>query len=111
MPGTYGNLMRNALQGPNFRQVDMIVNKRFTITESSNIEFRAEFFNIFNLTNYANPPVTLPSALGTGTNQLQPGQPFTAASAGAFGTITSTVEKTVGQGTSRQIQFGLRMNF
>ncbi len=110
-PGSYGNLMRNALRGPNFRQVDMIVNKRFAISESSSVEFRAEFFNILNLTNFANPPVTLPSVLGTGTNQLQPGQPFTSAAAGAFGIMTSTVERTVGQGTNRQIQFALRFNF
>ena len=76
--------MRGALHGPGFRQVDFVVHKRFRISEDSNVEFRAEFFNIFNLTNFANPPVTLPNALGTGTNQIQPGQPYTAAAAGSF---------------------------
>jgi hypothetical protein len=110
-PGTSGNLMRGALHGPGFRQVDFVVHKRFRISEESDVEFRAEFFNIFNLTNFTNPPVTLPNALGTGTNQIQPGQPFTAAAAGSFGIMNQTVERTVGLGTSRQIQFALRYYF
>ena len=110
-PGTAGNLMRGALHGPGFRQLDFVIHKRFRISEESNVEFRAEFFNIFNLTNFTNPPVTLPNALGTGTNQIQPGQPYTAAAAGSFGTMNQTVERTVGLGTNRQIQFALRFNF
>lgn len=110
-PGTFGNLQRGLLRGPGFTQFDMILDKRFRVTEGSNLEFRAEIFNIFNHANFANPAVTLPNALGTGTNQLQPGQPFTAAAAGAFGVLTSTVTKTVGLGTNRQIQFALRYNF
>jgi hypothetical protein len=110
-PGTYGNLMRGALKGPDFRQCDFIVNKKFRVTESSSVDFRAEFFNIFNLTNFANPPSTLPNVVGTGTNQLQPGQPYTAAAAGSFGIMNQTVERTVGQGTNRQIQFALRFSF
>jgi hypothetical protein len=110
-PGTFGNLMRGSLRGPDFRQVDFIVNKKFRVTESSSIDFRAEFFNVFNMTNFASPPVTLANQLGVGTNLLQPGQPFTAAAAGSFGVMSSTVEKTVGLGTNRQIQFALRLNF
>ena len=110
-PGTFGNLMRGALHGPNFRQMDFIVNKRFRVTESASFVFRAEFFNVFNLTNFVNPTATLPNALGTGTNQIQPRQPFTSAAAGSFGSMNSTVERTVGIGTNRQIQFALRFNF
>ncbi len=44
-PGTFGNLMRGSLHGPNFRQVDLIVNKRFRVTETSSVVFRAEFFS------------------------------------------------------------------
>jgi hypothetical protein len=68
-------------------------------------------FNIFNHPNFANPPATLPNALGIGVNQIQPGQPFTSAAAGSFGILNSTVAKTVGLGTNRQIQFALRLNF
>jgi hypothetical protein len=110
-PGAFGNLMRGALHGPNFRQYDMLVNKRFRVTETSSIVFRAEFFNIFNLTNFVNPTATLPNALGTGTNQIQPGQAFTSAAAGSFGSMNSTVERTVGLGTNRQIQFAVRYSF
>ncbi|HYR87089.1 MAG TPA: TonB-dependent receptor [Terriglobia bacterium] len=109
--GTYGNLVRNQLHGPNFRQLDLMLDKRFRLTETTNFDFRAEVFNLFNMTNFRNPPATLPNALGTGTNQLQPGDPFTAAAAGTFGIMNSTVERVVGLGTNRQIQFALRLNF
>jgi hypothetical protein len=109
-PGTFGNLMRGSLRGPDFRQVDFIVNKQSRVTETSSIDFRAEFFDIFNMTNFASPPVTLPNQLGVGTNLLQPGQPHTAAAAGSLGAMSSTVEKTVGLGTNRQIQFALRFS-
>ena len=111
-PGTFGNLPRNALRGPNFRQFDLILNKRFRVSETANVEFRTEIFNIFNFTNFANPSSTLNNALGVGANLLQPGQPFTQAAAGTtFGLLRQTVERTVGLGTNRQIQFALRLNF
>jgi hypothetical protein len=50
--------------------------------------------------------------LGTGNNQLQPGQPFTASAAGAaFSVANATVSKDVGLGAQRQIQLSLRFNF
>ena len=68
--------------------------------------------NLFNRTNFANPPAVLSNALGVATNNLQPGQPFTSAAAGsAFGVANSTVSKDVGLGAQRQIQFSLRYNF
>ncbi len=110
-PGTYGNLVRNQIHGPRFVQQDLIVAKKFAIRESTNIEFRTEVFNIFNSTNFATPPAQLPNTYGAGAT-LQPGQPFTAALAGsAFGVVNRTVERTVGLGTNRQIQFALRLNF
>ena len=111
-PGTFGNLPRNALKGPDFFQFDMILAKKFVIGEGTNIEFRTEVFNLLNRANFANPASTLSNALGTGTNQLQPGQPFTQAAAGStFGLLRQTVERTVGLGTNRQVQFALRLNF
>lgn len=110
-PGTFGNLLRNQVHGPRFVQQDVIVAKKFAIMESANIEFRTEVFNIFNITNFANPPGQLPNTYGAGAT-LQPGQPFTAALAGsAFGVVNRTVERTVGLGTNRQVQFALRLNF
>ena len=111
-PGTYGNLERGALRGPNFRQVDMLLSKRFAIAGDVKAEFRWEVFNVFNITNYDMPPATLNNSLGTGTNQVQPGQAFTQAAAGAaFGRLRSTVGQTVGLGTNRQMQFALRLQF
>jgi hypothetical protein len=117
-PGTYGNLSRNALRGPSFRQFDVVLNKRFRFTESMNVEFRTEIFNIFNFANFANPGATLNNALPTITSAgvvstgLQPGQGYTQSTAGGtFGLLRQTVERTVGLGTNRQIQFALRLNF
>ena len=111
-PGTFGNLGRWALHGPSLVQLDLTFHKRFPIRESQNLEFRAEFYNLLNRANLANPPATLNNSIGSGINQLQPGLPFTSASAGgAFGVANSTVERAVGLGTSRQIQLSLRLNF
>jgi hypothetical protein len=111
-PGTYGNLGRWALHGPNLAQFDLTFHKRFPIREAVNLEFRAEIYNILNRANLANPSASLNNALGTGTNQLQPGQAFTSASAGgSFGISNSTVERAVGLGAQRQVQLSLRLNF
>ena len=110
-PGEFGNLQRGALRGPTFKQMDFLATKRFDIAGTSNVEVRWEVFNLFNTNNFSNPVATLPSALGTGTNQIQPDQPFTPAAAGTFGSLTSTVGRTVGLGTNRQMQFALRFNF
>ena len=60
---------------------------------------------------YARHVAVLSNALGTGTNQLQPGAPYSSAAAGgAFGVFNSTVSKDVGLGAQRQIQFSLRYN-
>src|SRR5262249_38834906 len=104
-------LPRNYLRGPNFRQFDLILAKKFPVSESANVEFRSEIFNIFNFANFAIPPSTLTPALGTASGQFQPGVPLSFSGSSAFGILNSTVEKSVGLGTSRQIQFALRVNF
>src|SRR5208283_4894966 len=80
----FGNLGRNAFRMPNFEQPDLAVNKNFSITESTKLQFRSEFFNATNHTNFGAP------------NQV--------AGTAAFGTITSTFP-------ARQIQFGLKLLF
>jgi len=119
LPGMFGDLPRNALRGPNFKQFDLVLNKRFGLTESTSLEFRTEIFNIFNFTNFAPPATTLNNALPTITTAgvvspggLQPGSGFNQSQAGGtFGLLRQTVERTVGLGTNRQIQFALRLNF
>jgi hypothetical protein len=114
-PGTHGNLERGFLHGPNFRQLDLMIAKHVPLRGESNIELRVEVFNVFNADNFSNPAATLPNALPTNNvteaNKVQPGQAYSSAAAGTFGTITSTVGRTVGLGTSRQVQFALRWNF
>ncbi len=114
-PGTFGNLERNSIHGPWFRQVDLVVSKRIALGQGHALELRSEFFNIFNITNFSNPVGTLPNALPNAAlseaNRVQPGQPYTSAAAGTFGRYTSTVGRTVGLGTPRQVQFALRYSF
>jgi Carboxypeptidase regulatory-like domain len=130
-PGTFGNVPRNFLRGPDFQQFDLIFNKRFKFTESTNLEFRTEIFNVFNRANFdipgsrlnlALPAVTTTTDPGgdptkrfyafTTANTNQPGQGYTqGAAGGTFGLLRQTVVRDVGLGTSRQIQFALRLNF
>jgi hypothetical protein len=88
-PLTFGNERRNDLVGPAFTNVDFNVSKDFPFSEAAKVQFRTEFFNFFNHTNYANP-----------NNNL---------SGGAFGTITQTANG--GLATGRVIQFALKVLF
>jgi hypothetical protein len=122
-PGVFGNVPRNYLRGPSFSQFDLVFNKRFKLAETVNLEFRTEIFNILNHTNFdipgsrlnlALPSVSLAGGLYafTSSNVAQPGQAYTQGSAGGtFGLLRQTVVRDVGLGTSRQIQFALRLNF
>lgn len=90
--GVYGNSGRNAFRGPGLWQADMGLSKRFRITEGMNIQFRAEAFNLFN--------------------RAQFGEPVANISTGTFGRILATAnDGATGTGTSRQMQFMLRLNF
>ena len=115
LPGTFGNMERNSVHGPNFRQTDFFFSKEFSTGGRSNLQFRMEVFNLFDTVNFANPGGTLNAAIPATVGQastVQPGQPYTAAAAGpAFGRLTGTVGRTVGLGTPRQIQFALRFQF
>jgi hypothetical protein len=59
-PGTFGTLGRNTLRGPGFANVDFSAFKNFQMPYSENhkLEFRAEFFNLFNRVNLGNPNTT-----------------------------------------------------
>ena len=103
-PGTFGNLGRNALRGPEFVQLDLMFSKDFQFLQSQSFQIRFEMFNLTNRLNYENPAATLP---GTGT----PGVPFTDAQAGTFGYMLGPLNRTVGLGTARQTQVSLRYSF
>jgi hypothetical protein len=98
----FGNVGRNVLRGPGQNNVDFSLIKRFPFGESKNIEFRAEFFNLFNHVNFANPISNLnavPSAsINQNTGQIT-GDP------GDFGRIKAT------SNNPRLIQFALKFTF
>jgi len=99
----FGNVGRNVLRGPRQSNVDFSVIKRFPISESKNIEFRAEFFNLFNHVNFANPISNLNALQSSGGSiDLNTGQ---IVSPGDFGRITST------SNNPRLIQFAMKFNY
>ena len=53
--GLFGNVGSNTLRGPGFWQSNLALFKKFRVTESANLEFRAEGFNIFNHVNLGQP--------------------------------------------------------
>jgi hypothetical protein len=88
--GTYGNLGRGTLRGPGLADVDFSLFKNTAVTERTNLQFRAEFFNIFNRSNYGPPNTTVFSS-----GNVSP----------SAGLITTTAT------FPRQIQLGLKLLF
>ena len=86
-PGTYGNVGRNALIGPSESTTNLAVFKNFRIPgrEGQRLQFRSEFFNVFNSVNLSNPNASLSSGV-------------------QMGRITSS-------GSARVIQFALKFLF
>lgn len=80
----YGNVGRNVVVAPNYFGTDLGVQKRFKITEGVKIEFRSEFFNLFNKTNLLAPDSNRSSQ--------------------TFGLINGTFP-------ARQVQFALKLLF
>ena len=65
----FGNVGRNSFRAPNFDQWDASIDKNFRIREEARLQFRAEFFNVLNHTNFGipntvfdQPPLSAPSA-------------------------------------------------
>jgi hypothetical protein len=68
-----GNASRNTIRGPGYQVWDMSAFKNFHFTENANFQFRAEFFNIFNHTNFSSIGATLGSSTyGTVTAARDP---------------------------------------
>ena len=51
----FGNLGRNSLRGPAFKELNFSISKRTAFGERLSVELRAEFFNLLNHPNFANP--------------------------------------------------------
>jgi hypothetical protein len=90
-PGTLGNLGRNSVTGPGFFNTDIAVLKDTRFKEHMDLQFRSEFFNIFNHTNFGQPSNSL--YVAGGAPNLSAGQIL------------------VQNGTPRQIQFALKLIF
>jgi hypothetical protein len=90
--GTYGDLGRNTLNGPGLSELDLSLRKNTAISERVNLQFRSEFFNVLNHTNFGTPNTVVYSSASTTPSPTA-------------GVITTTAT------TSRQIQFGLKLLF
>ena len=72
--GQYGNAGRGILSGPAFSNTDFSIMKDIPITERYKLQFRSEFFNVFNQVNFNNPDQTvLDSSFGR-IRSAQPGR-------------------------------------
>jgi len=89
--GFYGNTGRDILEGPGLLSVDASLFKTFHIVERVNLQFRAEFFNFINHANLGLPFV----GTFTSTGGISP----------SAGLINYTAT------SSRQIQFGMKLNW
>jgi hypothetical protein len=98
-----GDVGRNCLRGPRQVNLDFSLAKLFRVSESQTFEFRTEFLNLFNHTNFANPISNL-NAFAASAGRIDPttGQVL---NAGNFGRIIST------SSNPRIIQFALKFNF
>ncbi|MBV9483318.1 MAG: TonB-dependent receptor [Acidobacteria bacterium] len=88
----FGNARRGILRGPAEYNVDFSIFKDFTFSENKMLQFRAEFFNLFNTPEFGLPNAAVDQ---TGT----PGSP------GLAGSISNTIH------APRQIQLALRFTF
>ncbi len=74
VPGTrhFGNMGRNSLRGPAFKEFNFSIFKKTAITEQVTLELRGEFYNLLNHPNFANPNlpnfITDPASNGLDTN-------------------------------------------
>ena len=89
----FGNLPRNAVYGPGFRNVDLSITKNTPIGGTRRMQLRIEIFNLFNTTNYG-----------------QPGRILSVPST-SFGVITNTRFPTGDSGSARQVQFAAKYLF
>jgi hypothetical protein len=50
--GTIGNVGRNTIEGPGFAQIDGSISKNFRTSEKTRLQFRTEFYNLSNSSNF-----------------------------------------------------------
>ena len=96
--GTFGNVGRNELIGPDLRTVDLALSKLFGLSRlgggRGTVELRAEVFNLLNRANFG--PPSLVAFAGSADNE---------APLASFGQIRTTIT------SARQMQLGVRISF
>jgi hypothetical protein len=102
--GGFGTMGRNLFRGPNFRNVDFSVLKKWKLTERAEVQFRGELFNVLNHPNFTNP-----YGVGGQLGNVDPSQ-------GGFGSTSATTDvaaanPVIGSGGPRAIQLGLKLLF
>ena len=102
--GEFGNMSRNMFPDSGFRNLDFAVAKNWHFGERLRAQFRAEFFNIFNHPNFANP---YGGQNGFGLNDPSV-QPFGCACATPDVAAANPV---IGSGGSRAVQLALKLSF
>ena len=65
--GVIGNAPRAVCCGPGIGELDLALHKDFTLTEGKTLEFRTEFFNVFNRTEFLNPDGNISDGASFGT--------------------------------------------
>ena len=100
----FGNLRRNSVYGPGFTNMDLTLAKNTKIRENLNLQLRADAFDVFNHPNYGQPG---PQSGGALVSVF----PSTGGVPASFSTISSTRFPTGDSGSSRQLQFALKLQF
>ncbi len=102
--GQFGNMSRNMFPDTGFRNFDFSVAKNFHLGEAKRLQFRAEFFNILNHPNFANP---YGGQNGYGLNDPSV-QPF---GCGCATPDIAAANPAIGSGGPRSIQLGAKFVF
>ena len=102
--GQFGNMGRNIFPDRGFRNLDFSIAKNWHFGERLRAQFRAEFFNIFNHPNFANP---YGGQNGFGLNDPSV-QPF---GCGCATPDVAAANPVIGSGGSRAVQLGLKFIF
>jgi hypothetical protein len=111
---TFGNAGRNFLNNPNRLNFDLSVMRHFKPTESTDLQFRAEFFNIFNHTQYRVYDPDNPGGTGNNVISCYAGPQNSAGFVGKGGADCITGASflhPIDAHRPRTIQFGLKMSF
>jgi hypothetical protein len=102
--GQFGNMSRNVFPDSGFKNFDLSIAKNWHFGENMRAQFRAEFFNILNHPNFANP---YGGQNGFGLNDPSV-QPF---GCGCATPDVAAANPVIGSGGSRAVQLGLKFTF